>query len=224
MGLKVKRLVIRNSTSDKWLERCSRVLDVHLHNVISSGYLDKVKQDNIVSRLYLTRNGSDIHEKYAELISYIFETLGVVGIWKMDFVPGTVDPIIGVKIYGLKDNVNYAYNYLEYIIDGIDSYYEVHVKNLKKKNHVRRVMRRTLPHNIDARKRTNKNIENKINALKRIFLLNYPSSLKKFLTRSIIKFIQEKEAIDYKKFRNMKTPSKSSMYSRFGKIQLNRLV
>lgn len=223
--MRIPTLPLRKSVSDKWLEKCHKSLDVYLQKVMNLEIVD----ENYVRDTFQVVNGSNINPKYCILISNLFQALGVIGVWKKDFYPGSIDPITSLKIYGKAQKVKMAKNCLHYLIDGMENYFEVHVQVLRKKRHSRRTRRIKLIHEVDARKRTNQNIMNKLMVIEyNLFCFNKLACGKLRLDSqeklAIIQIIRELETIDYRNYRGMKKPSVKSMYSRKNTIQLNRLV
>jgi len=223
--MRIPTLPLRKSVSDKWLEKCNKSLGNYLSKVME---LDNTKQ-KITPYTFQAYNGSNINPKYCLFISHLFQTLGVIGIWKKDFYPNSVDPITSLKIYGEAHKVKMAKSCLHYIIDGMENYFEVHVQVLRRKRHSRRSRRVKLIQEVDARKRTNQNIMNKLIVIEyNLYSINKlaTGNLRLGLEEKweILKIIQEHEKIDYRNYRGMKKISMKSMYSRKNTIQLNRLV
>lgn len=224
----IPKLYIKQHTSDKWLENSSKVLQNFLDK-LEKNYRCEILEVNpdVYSKLLVKDNFTDINKKYANLISLVLDKLNVVGIWKNTLIPNTIEPVISLKIYGSQFNVNIAHNILSYIINGLDKYYEIHVRDLKKKKHVRKVMRKKLPGDMDVRKRTNQNIKNKLEQLEYIIGGIFPFSNSKEKTKYInyvVRILEVSEKVDYKSYRGMKNPSIRSMYARKGRIYINRLV
>lgn len=217
----VNRLKLRDDISDKWIERCEKVLVKHLNDYKSDIEINPEHYPSEMHRkIFCPEKGINIKSRYAESLRLIFSHTHTIGVWKNVMVKGTIEPVIGLAIYGHKRNVEIALAIVVYLVDGMERYYDKHTLLLKRKKHVRAVMRKQkLPGELDVRKRTNLNIQNKLKVIVNRLSDNVPGA---FI--ETIKYIQDKEKIDYKKFRNMNTVSYRSMVSRKGVIQLNRIV
>lgn len=228
--IKIPQLLLHTVVSKKWLEKSHEKVIKQL-NTIDHVFRFKEKidiyKDPIVMKDFEMYNLSNINVKYARLIKEVLDTFEVIGIWR-NYLVGT-DVIIGIRIYGYKNDVSFAHNMLHYLLNGFDRYYDNHTAELRRKRKNRRLLGIKIVQEVDARKRTNQNIKNKVDMILKILqdttLVRCPYPIDRVRKKEfIITHIQEIEKIHFKRYRGQKEITVKTMYSRVGRITPNRLI
>ena len=223
-------MTLKEQVGEKWLESCDKKILNQFKKIDNNFKLVPDFDDEIATATFFKYNGTNISPKHAELVSVVLEKFDVIGIWKKHMYAGTIDSVTCVELYGYSRDVQLCHNMLHFLLDGFDRYFDNHVKELRRKRHLRRMQCIRIINEIDARRRTNTNIANKVKVLvklisehPRILRMPYghPYGQKK---KNILKVLLSYEKVDYKKYRGQKEPTLKTMYSRIGHIQLNRLV
>lgn len=223
-------MTLKEQVGEKWLESCDKKVLNQFNKIDNNFKLTPDFNDEITSVTFFKHNGTNISPKHAQLISLVLEKFDVIGIWKKHMYEGTIDSVTCVELYGYSRDLELCHNMLHFLLDGFDRYFDNHVKELRRRRHLRRMQCIRIINEIDARRRTNVNISNKVKVLvdmiskqSRILRIPYAHSLvgKK---KNILKVLLAYEKVDYKKYRGQKEPTIKTMYSRIGHIQLNRLV
>lgn len=223
--MRVPVLILQDKVSEKWLERCHEKIEAQLDHSLDylSLYRDESDMGNIVTATFMLDSYADLTPRIAGLVQLILERYEVVGIWREQIIHNTSEVVIGLKLYGYNLDLKFAMNMLSYTLNGFDLYYSRHVKELRKKRMNRRARGTKLPFEVDARKRTNQNIEVKIKKLCHILytkrLEHKPEKIKE-----ITEYVMAHEKLDHRNFRGMKNITVRAVKSRMFKIQLNRLV
>lgn len=223
-----KLLLVTTPTANFWLERCHRPIINSLKYLRDERKLWTIlKSTEIIHRDYICSSPVNIHAKYVPLLKSIYDTLEVIGLFKEFIYRDTNESVIGIRIYGYDENVNIAWKFTNYIIEGTMGYYVTHVKRLRaNRANCRRRIKKMVYHKVDARKQTNQNIDNKLKMLQDIVEKSGcgPSHLKKVYLGIIFSRMQRYEKIDFKQYRNMKNMTMKAATSKKGKVQKNRIL
>lgn len=218
--MRVPLLILHENVSEKWLETCHEKIEIQLHRIEHHVYDDL---SDIVSHTFICDAYENINSRYAELIEIILIKHNVLAVWKEEFIPGTVEPIIGLTVYGSAINVKLAVNMISFCLNGFDRYYKRHVEELRLKRKRRRSRGITLPAEMDARKRTNQNILVKVNKLKTLIFkyIHEPVRKDELL---IADYIMKHEKLDARHYKGMINLTYKAVKSRSKIIQLNRII
>lgn len=223
-SVKIPLLLLHTEVGEKWLEKCHEKIIRQMYRIeteFKPNHIIDTDKELVVSKDFIMFNYSNINPKYAKLVSCILRYNQVKGIWK-EYLIGT-DVIKIIRLYGYKKDLYLAHNMLHYLLNGFDRYFDNHVKKLRLRRRIRRAQGIKIVQEVDARKRTNQNISNKVKTLE--YIIGFETKHINVIKDKLINdHILLNEKLDSRTYRNMKRITLKSVTSRKGIIQLNRII